>query len=104
MSGDLFKFDLLEERGRQCELCGKVSAVLDLDHAIVSKKKGHPELDDEKNYIVLCRNCHFNKKKGWEYIKWAWRVNCARYGRLTMIEWLKSVDLITKPTVESLES
>lgn len=95
---NLQKKELIEERGYECEHCGGDPE--HAHHAIMNRKKGVKELNDPRNLILVCRRCH---KHGWEYRKRAWRINCERYGRKNMIDWLENIPLINKPTASAME-
>ena len=57
----------LEDRGwLYCEHCGRTTKALDAHHIVYrSEKPKHPELNNTKNLILLCRDCHtwFHDKK-----------------------------------------
>lgn len=57
----------LDERGYlYCENCGKTTKELDAHHIVYrSERPKHPELNNERNLILLCRPCHtwFHDKK-----------------------------------------
>ena len=72
-------------------------------HAIIGRMRGHPELDDVLNLLPLCSQCH-RYADGWLATQRAWVILCSVHGQDRMEEWLDGVDLINKPTVESLNA
>jgi len=56
--GDLISvFDLVKKRGRLCEWCNARPAV-HRHHCLIHRMKRHPELDDERNLMLVCEECH----------------------------------------------
>ena len=53
--------ELKLKRGELCEWCG-LNPATEKHHALVHRMKDHPELDDERNIMLVCHNCH---ESGW---------------------------------------
>jgi hypothetical protein len=51
----------INERGFECQCCGEEyypGNPPERHHAIVRRKKGHPELDEPINIELVCHRCH----------------------------------------------
>jgi len=70
------------------------------------KKRGKKirQLQDVRNLMILCRHCHIDLRlyKGYGVRVKYWHAQCKRYGRDKMVEWVKTVDLITREKYELL--
>jgi len=104
MNWKLSKYELLQERGYQCELCGATGIPLEIDHAIYPKarhRKKIKELDEKYNLIITCQNCNQKKpRKYWKefrsYGAWAFFQNSRRYGVEAMNSWKNRIPLKIK--------
>ena len=89
---------IADERGRNCEICGKQAH--DFHHAVMGRRRKAKFLDNKHNILVVCRDCHAHSD---DAKKVAWKILCDRYGRTEQIAWLESVPLLVKPLVSWLE-
>ena len=89
------KRQLLQERGRVCEECGKENPdAIHLHEGIVKRNevpRNAPlgwQIYSEINSFLLCGNCHLNKPltRGRYY----WKA-CQRYSKAEVDEWLASL-------------
>jgi hypothetical protein len=79
-----------------CEWCRKRECT-QRHHALLRRDKRKPELDDEKNLILVCPYCHqagYVDSKEARKLFWIMQVN--RYGDFTMRDWLESLPLKVK--------
>jgi len=88
---------LLRERGYRCENCGtKTSNDYQAHHCLFHRMKGRPELDDDKNLMLVCQKCHqFCNNYKIRCRFWAKQVR--RYGIEKMVEWYNGVRVADKP-------
>ena len=56
------RVEVLRDRGRRCELCGKITGLVELDHIIPLAAGGDPWA--LSNIQVLDRGCHVLKSRG----------------------------------------
>ena len=90
---------VVEERGVYCEISGMCGD--DIHHAIINRQKGVKELDDPRNLLIVNRAYHKHSDAA---RRDAWKRNCKRYGKSEMINWLNSVPLKIKPSVDWLDT
>jgi len=64
--------------------------------------KGHPELDDERNLMLVGRKCHTDKGLVNNYFVRMrfWSMQCKRYGVESMRDWYSKVNLKIKENFE----
>ena len=92
----------------KCYGCGSIKD-LTVHHCLFDDVKKHgkkiKELQDTRNLMTLCRRCHIEQRlyKGYDVRVKFWWVQCKRHGRDKMIEWVRSIDLITREKYELLE-
>jgi predicted flavoprotein YhiN len=56
--------------------------------------KGKPELDDPRNLMNVCHECHMSGEvNGFEARRRFWQRQCARYGEEDMRRWVESLPL-----------
>ena len=81
------------DRGRDnlCECgCGRPGHIL--HHCIIGRKKGHPELDDFRNYALVNADEDSTRKfDNREWHKHFWYMHCLDLGSETMLEWVNSL-------------
>ncbi len=54
-----FNDKVLEVGYAKCEECGATNTIFDVHHIIFrSEKPKHPEIDNPRNLILVCRKCH----------------------------------------------
>jgi len=59
--------------------------------------KGHKELDDKRNIMLVCSACHHSGiVNGFEARRWFWQRQCERYGQQAMQEFWEGVCLKAK--------
>jgi hypothetical protein len=89
---------LLRERGWTCECCGDEPAT-ELHHVFCHRMKGKRGLDDEENLQLVGEKCHHvnGKANGNANCRAFWIIQCTRYGRRRMREWLARLDVKIKP-------
>lgn len=100
--------DFILLRGGCCEGCGSTKE-LTIHHMLIEdlKKKGKKikELQYVMNLMVLCKHCHVDLRlyKGYDERVKYWWIQCKRYGHDKMVEWIKSVPLLTREKYELLD-
>jgi hypothetical protein len=89
---------LFRERGSTCECC-HVEPATEMHHCLCHRMKGNKGLNDEENLQLVGENCHHvnGKANGAANRDMFWRMQCERYGRKHMHEWLARLDLKIKP-------
>lgn len=88
--------ELREKRGHSCEWCHKREGC-QRHHALLRRDKRFPELDDEKNLILVCIECHYTGAvDSKEARRIFWNRLCERYSELAMLDWLESLPLKVK--------
>lgn len=89
---------LVSKRGSSCEWCG-IHKATERHHCLIHKMKGHPELDDERNLMLVCHECHesgmLNNRVARE---WFWMRQSGIYPDL--ITWYNGLDLKVKELFE----
>ena len=71
-------------------------------HSLYSKIKGKPQLDNERNILLVCVPCHIGLSVTWHGCRLAtregklrvWQIQCERYP--DMEEWHDGLDLLVK--------
>ena len=82
--------DLAPKRGGlRCEICGRYTVYLERHHCLVHRRKGHPELDDERNIQLVCKRCHETVANSFENRRAFWAIQLTRYP--DMREWYASL-------------
>ncbi len=99
------KNEIIKKRGYRCEVCDSTDN-LQLNHFLfgrrVIKGKRMKELDDERNFRVECARCHMEKRRATHEDKVDfWRLQCQRYGRENMIQWLQSIPIKAREKYEN---
>lgn len=85
---------LKSKRGEMCEWC-KVRKATERHHIFVHRKKGRPDLDDERNICLVCHHCHQSGKVSNRFAReWFWIVQSSRYS--DMLTWYNGLDLKVK--------
>ena len=88
-------------RGGFCEGCGGQEE-LTVHHMLINdklkRKKKIRQLQHVYNLMILCKHSHVDKRgyKAWDLKVIWWYIQIGRYGYGTMMEWWKSVPLLTK--------
>lgn len=95
------KLKIIRERGPYCEYC-QVRQGTQLHHCLIRRDKRFPELDCEQNLMLCCAYCHTEKRllDSWEVSLAFWDIQCARYGKQEMLNWLKELPLRSKPNFQ----
>ncbi len=93
--------ELADKRGWACEICGRATVYLERHHCLVHRRKGHPELDDERDIQLVCARCHHTVANSFENKRAFWAKQLERYGDKNMREWYAS--LPTKYRKESFD-
>jgi hypothetical protein len=78
-------------RGQVCA-CGCGQLAHDMHHAIFSRIKKYPELNDEKNLVPVNHLEHIARK--FDNVKWRrffWSYQVDKYGEKAMFEWLNNL-------------
>ena len=93
--------------GQVCYGCG-IAKDLTVHHCLFDDVKKHGrkirQLQDVRNLMPLCSDCHLKRlHKGYKVRVKYWHEQCERYGRDKMVEWVKTVDLLTREKYELLE-
>jgi len=79
-----------------CEWC-HLRECTQRHHALIRRDKRFPELDDEKNLILVCPHCHMSGEvDSKEARKIFWTRLCERYTEFAMLDWLESLPLKIK--------
>jgi len=79
-----------------CEWCG-VHPATERHHCLIHRRKGVPQLDDEKNIMLVCRGCHASGVvNGHRARVIFWKQQCAKYGEHQMRDWYDSLPLKVK--------
>ena len=91
--------ELADKRGWACEICGHATVYLERHHCLVHRRKGHPELDDERNIQLVCKRCHETVANSFENRRAFWAIQLTRYP--DMRKWYAS--LPTKYRKESFD-
>jgi hypothetical protein len=88
--------DLVRERGTLCEWC-ETHPATERHHCLFHRMKGHPELDDKRNLMIVCAQCHQSGEVNGYFARcWFWRRQVARYGWEAMMEFYNGVKLKIK--------
>ncbi len=89
---------LIKERGSTCEVEGCYNLAMEAHHCLYGRKKGHPELDMDENFCLVCEKCHgvTGKAKSFKHKLYFWQVQCDRYTKERMLAWHDSVRLKEK--------
>lgn len=89
--------ELREKRKtRLCEWCNQRECT-QRHHALLRRDKRFPELDDEKNLILVCPYCHMTGiVDSKDARRVFWTKLCNRYGEFAMLDWLESLPLKVK--------
>jgi len=90
--------DLADKRSWRCEACGKPSQALERHHCFVHRMRSVPELDDERNLQLVCRDCHREVANGYKNRCEFWQVQLKRYPDLR--EWWDNLPLLIKERFE----
>lgn len=72
--------------------CGCGQEGHDLHHCFIGRKKGYPELDDERNLVLVNHAEHISR--AFDNKKWRvkfWKVQCERYGIDEMLDWIRII-------------
>lgn len=99
--GNIFIMKSLEyfmaQRGTVCELCN-IRPAAHRHHCLYHRKKGHPELDEEYNIMIVCVKCHLydGTPNGYNARIKFWDTQCKRYGKDAMLDWHSRVRLKVK--------
>ena len=90
---------LIAERNQPtCEVMGCANPAEEAHHIFYGRRKGHPELDTDENFQLVCQDCHkySGRAKSFENKVWFWQVQCERYGEERMKAWHDGVTLKVK--------
>jgi hypothetical protein len=90
--------DLAAMRGWKCECCGWPSMSLERHHVFLHRMRRFPELDDERNIQLVCRDCHANTANCRDNRLKFWKVQLVRYPDLR--EWYEDLPLKIKERFE----
>lgn len=86
------KEDILSRRSSWLCDCGCGKPGHDLHHAFIGRKTGVPELDDERNLVLVNHDEHIARTfDNREWRKKFWVVQLKRYGIDRMADWLSSI-------------
>ena len=89
---------LKSKRGEWCEWCKRRKAV-HRHHCLVHRMKGHPELDDERNLMLVCNKCHDDGIVNNYFVRMIfWSKQLKRYPDLR--EWYAGLPLKEKENFE----
>ena len=86
------KEDILSRRGSWLCDCGCGKPGHDLHHAFIGRKAGIPELDDERNLVLVNHDEHISRM--FDTIEWRkkfWKVQLKRYGLSRMEAWITEI-------------
>jgi hypothetical protein len=86
-------------RGIRCEICDE-RPWMDAHHCLIHGAKRYPQLDVPENLQLVCRRCHETVANGDENRRRFWQMQCQRYGRKHMREWLLRLPMKVKPIYE----
>ena len=85
---------LKSKRGDMCEWCGKRVAT-ERHHIFYHRMKSKPELDDERNLLLCCHDCHQSGKVNNRFAReWFWMRQSERYN--DMLAWHEGLPLKVK--------
>ena len=86
---------LKAKRGPMCEWC-KAEKAIHRHHCLIHGMKGHPELDDERNLMLVGQRCHIDEGLVNNYFVrvWFWAEQLKRYPDLR--EWYAGLPLKSK--------
>lgn len=85
---------LISKRGSSCEWC-KSRRATERHHIFCHRCKGRPELDDERNIMIVCNHCHSSGKVSNRFAReWFWMIQSERYPDL--MQWYSALDLKVK--------
>jgi hypothetical protein len=85
-----------KRRVNLCEWCNERVAC-QRHHALIRRDCRFPELDDEKNLILVCEACHYiGVVDSKDARRVFWTKLCNRYGEFAMLDWLESLPLKIK--------
>ena len=93
---------LMTERNQPtCEVLGCDNPAEEAHHVFYGRKKGHPELDTDENFQLVCQDCHKYSGKAKAFVNKVlfWQVQCERYGEDRMLTWHNGVNLKVKERV-----
>lgn len=77
--------------GQFCD-SGTLAIGTDIHHCLIGRLKGYPVLDDYRNYALV--NPWMHQQRIFDNQKWRkyfWDLQCKRYGRFAMLEWVDAV-------------
>jgi hypothetical protein len=84
-------------RGSLCEICGE-RPWTDPHHCLIHGMKKYPQLDVPENIQLVCRSCHNDGPANSNDNRVLfWNMQCQRYGRRHMRDWIEYLPLKIKP-------